>query len=200
MILDAVLPLVAAAARPGALLVLGDKIICGSYETRPAVIDADPDSETPGAALWVGSRHLAVEALKGGLFRLVLHGRELTAYALSAEGRAIARDTGQTMEHLRRRVRELETDLAETLAGVDAAIEAGAAAGSALGVQGIVMETLRSARGGWVSSAVLRAAIDRESLRQPGACALVNAIRALRRRGWTIETDRIGGEGYRLTL
>ena len=163
MNLEATLPLLSAAALPGAVLVLGDKNLGRWFKTRPAVIDASPDSETPGASLWVGSRHLVVYAIKRGLFECCAIGKHLTSYRLTREGRSLWRDMADMAQHLQARVRDLTAD-EEAYATIDLTVEAGVDLVPAtlevpegVSLQGSVLVTLRDAKGGWVSSDLLLA-------------------------------------------
>ncbi len=199
------------AARPaGAVLLLGAADLGGGwYETRPAVIDTTGDLEPSGPPCWVGSRHLAVHAIRKGLFSPLHAWRRLAVYRLTAEGRSLARDLAETTSALSRRIRDLETELAEVLASIDMAIEldqpalppdvlaggTGRITGD-ISMQTALMMTLRDASGGWVSAEVLRRTLDVAANGSGPRQRLPNAVYQLRKRGWMIEHDPLSG--YRL--
>ena len=172
----------------------GDKNLGRWFETRPAVIDASPNSETPGASLWVGSRHLVVYAIKRGLFECCAIGKHLTSYRLTREGRSLWRDMADMAQHLQARVRDLTAELAEVYATVDIgiemdvdplarALETGGVDGT-MSIQGAAMVTLRDAEGGWVSGDILNAKADAARGQIVQRKALTDAVYRLRKRGW----------------
>lgn len=204
--LDPLAPLLAAADCPRAVLVLGDKSLRGWYETRPAVIDADPESETPGAALWVGSRHLAIRAIRAGCFRPWRIGRRLTEYRLTPEGRSLGRDLAITAGALQLRICALEQELRDVYGTIDAGVECdqtgvvviedGRLRGD-MSLQTAVLLCLRERLGEWVSSAAIGVAVSRvRADGSPGTHRVSGAVTLLRRRGWLIESGL--RRGYRL--
>lgn len=210
--LDPLAPLLTAAARPHAVLVLGDKMVRCWYETRPAVIDADPESETPGAALWVGSRHLVVRAIRAGCFRPTRVGRRLTEYQLTPEGRSLGRDLAGTASAMHARIGALERELQEVYGTIDAAIECdqgviqrgltatqiarGQISGD-MSMQTVVLLCLRERLGNWVTSDAIAYAVGSSRADgNPKKERIAGSVTMLRRRGWLIEGDR--RRGYRL--
>ena len=205
--LDPLLPLLTAASGAHARLLLGAKTLGGSYyETRPAVIEGDPAAEEPGAVLWVGSRHLAVRAIRAGCFRPARIGRRLTEYQLTPEGRSLGRDLDAAARVMRERISTLEQELREVYASVDAVIECDQTGTVVIGddrlrgemsMQTAVLLCLRERLGEWVTSSAIGVAISR--VRADGA-PQTNRISAsvtmLRRRGWLIESQ--SHRGYRL--
>ncbi len=206
--LDAFRALLAAARTPGTSLVIGAKDLGGGwYETRPAVLGWDE----AGALLvpWVGSRHLAIAAVRQGLFAMSGRGRALAWYDLTAEGRSLARDLAETAGALLRRIRDLEAELVDLYATVDASIEASAAApslraealgagaaGVGLSLQAAIVGVLIEASGQWVTGERMRDILGAQRGQATTVASFETAVYKLRRRGWQIESRR--HVGYRM--